>query len=359
MAPPWIIFSVTDRCQLDCLHCFRDPGRPPRDLPLPVAERVLAQAREHYGAGHVGLTGGEPTLYPGLEPLLAAIDAQGFTWHLVTNGQRLQQRLLRLLDRRPGWARALTAVDLSLDGADAEVHDRLRGAGSFRAAVQAATGCHARRLPFTLQMTVNALNVHQLEAVALLASDLGAQRVSYCLTQPTGTSRDALLALPPAAWAEVVGRLGRLRKALTLPITCPESVRTPHRFFTCEPFASQLLNVDEGGHLVLCCQLASGAGAGGQAVVADLARVPLVQAHRQLLQRAHRLQLQRLQELDAPAPDLGPDPDPDPWDGYPCNRCQRLHGLPYWTGGDGAPVRAAGPRAARVRWRGAWAEGRR
>jgi len=346
MAVSWITFSLTNRCQHNCRHCFRDPPSGPIDLGLEVVERVLSQARSLYGCEHVGLTGGEPTLHPCFAEVVERIISQGFSWHMVTNGRRFEQKLIPLLDQNQGWQKSITAIDLSLDGSDAGVHDHIRGKGSFRAVMQAVTACHARALPFSLQMSLNAYNAHQLESLALLASQVGAGRVSFCMTQPTGTFLDQEMYLKPAQWSALLDRIKGVGRALKIPVGCAESLCCSQPFHACDAFRSEILNVDEQGHLVLCCQLSGGAGSGPTARgIADLRQVPLVDAHDLMLDLIHRFQKDKIKHIRAR--DLGP------WDLFPCNYCQRYFEMPHWTG-EGA----SGPRARRSRWRGAWTPGR-
>ena len=42
MAVACIGLHLTDRCQLDCKHCLRDPQQKPVDLPLSIVRKVLA-----------------------------------------------------------------------------------------------------------------------------------------------------------------------------------------------------------------------------------------------------------------------------------------------------------------------------
>src|SRR5271166_2979818 len=110
-------FHLTDRCQLDCQHCLRDPGLTPKDLSLVVIRKALAEARDVYGTCHVAMTGGEPTLHPEFGSVLDAIVEHGYGWHMVTNAKRFPQTLALLKDV-PERLKRLTHVDFSLDGAD-------------------------------------------------------------------------------------------------------------------------------------------------------------------------------------------------------------------------------------------------
>lgn len=334
MAVAWIVFHLTDRCQLDCLHCLRDPAKRPLDLEPELVERVLAQAREHYGCRHVALTGGEPLLHPRLAEVLDAVVRQGSTWHVVTGGGRIQQ-LVGLLEADPRRREALTGVDLSLDGPRQEVHDAIRGEGSFREVMAAVATCQALEIPFNFQLAVNALNVETIEEFGLAAAQLGAARVLFAATQPTGTPRDRELFLPPAAWRGARDRIERLAEVVRLPVVMAEGFPTQERFHVCLPYRSQLLHVTVRGQLSLCCQL-TGIPGPDTDIVADLAEVGLVEAHRRLLGLIHQAQERRLAAIGA-----GPA---GPWDHFPCNVCQEAFGKPYWTDGG-----AAGPQARRER----------
>src|SRR4051812_3809654 len=88
---------LTDRCQLDCDHCLRDPAKKPADLPLAILETVLDQAVRVYRIRHVSLTGGEPSLHPEFAAVLDHIASRGCEWDMVTNGKRFAD-LLEMLD---------------------------------------------------------------------------------------------------------------------------------------------------------------------------------------------------------------------------------------------------------------------
>lgn len=343
MAVAIIGFHLTDRCQLDCQHCLRDPAQAPKDLPLPLLRKVLAEAKAVYRTAQIALTGGEPTLHPELEGILDALVESELHFHLVTNGKRFT-RLLELLREDPRRRALLTAVNFSLDGADEATHDTIRGQGSFREVMLGATLCTAHAIPFTLQMVVNAKNAHQIEAMGLLASHLGAARVSFSMLQATGTHHDAALYLSARDWRSVQDRIERLGATIKLPVNMPEGFYQPQPFHVCEPFASRELHVDVEGRLNLCCQHSGIPGDGRRDDIAgDLRELSLVEAHGRLLSIIHQAQADKLARL-AEGP-LGA------WEHFPCNDCMKRFGKPYWD-----DEGRGGPDARRERWRGAWAK---
>jgi MoaA/NifB/PqqE/SkfB family radical SAM enzyme len=336
MPVSWVVFHLTDRCQLDCRHCLRDPALRPSDLPVAIVEKVLDEAIALHAVGHVGLTGGEPALHPELEAVVDAIVRRGLGWHLVSNGSRFS-RVLALLDGAPGRRAALTSVDLSLDGARPETHDAIRGAGSHREVMAAALACQARGIPFMVQMTVNALNAAEVEELGLAAAELGAGRVSYSMTQATGSVHDRDLWLAPEGWGQVKDRIDRLATVLRIPVTAAEGFQRPQPFHVCEAWRSELLHVDPRGRLTLCCQLSGTPGPDAD-VMGDLRTERLADAHRRLLDHVHALQRERLDAIAA-GPLRG-------FDLFSCNACLRRHGKPHWT-----DAGSAGPQALRARSR--------
>jgi MoaA/NifB/PqqE/SkfB family radical SAM enzyme len=304
----WIAFHLTDRCQLDCQHCLRDPAKTPKDLPLDILRKTLTEARDFYGMAHVGLTGGEPTLHPEFPAVIDTIVELGFTWHMVTNARRFEHTI-KLLKAVPSRRKALTAIDFSLDGADETTHDTIRGKGSYREVMLGAMICTAHEIPFILQMVVNAKNVHQIEEFGLLASNLRAKRASFGMMQPTGTHLDRELYLSPQQWKAAYERLLRLRAALKIEVVTAEGFPVEKPFHVCDPWKSEQLHVDVEGRLNLCCMHAGTPGA-------------------------------RLDALAKPATE---------WTDFACNGCLQHFGKPHWSGNG-----AAGPEAQRERWRGAW-----
>ncbi|MCK9876271.1 GTP 3',8-cyclase MoaA [Frankia sp. Ag45/Mut15] len=111
--------SLTDRCNLRCTYCMPAEGLPwlpgPHLLTDDEVVRLVGIAVEHLGVTDVRLTGGEPTLRPGLVGLVARLaDLRPRPrLALTTNGLRLAELAARL--RSAG----LDRVNVSLDTLDA------------------------------------------------------------------------------------------------------------------------------------------------------------------------------------------------------------------------------------------------
>ncbi|EHR50769.1 radical SAM superfamily enzyme [Saccharomonospora marina XMU15] len=119
-------------CNLACDYCCvrSSPRASRRELGADRVRRLAAEAAEA-GVSELLLTGGEPFLLPDIEELVAHCTAVLPTT-LLTNGMLWRGSRLAALRRMD---RDRLTLQISLDSADPEPHDRHRGRGSWRRAV--------------------------------------------------------------------------------------------------------------------------------------------------------------------------------------------------------------------------------
>jgi len=150
--PVGIKLELTHACNLRCDFCYTDSPRHTvarsADLSDQAWRKVVEQALE-LGVVEAVLTGGEPLLRtPLVLELLERLIGGGVGVTLNTNGWFLDEALADRLAQ----VRGLT-VNVSLDGATAELHDAARGVpGSWRRAVRA--------IALLLERDVNVIVVH-------------------------------------------------------------------------------------------------------------------------------------------------------------------------------------------------------
>jgi pyruvate-formate lyase-activating enzyme len=119
-------------CNLACDYCCArsSPKAPRRAIGVNRIHRLVTEAADA-GVREVFLTGGEPFLLPDLDVIVhASVDRLPTT--LLTNGMLFRGTRLAVLRRMP---RDGFTLQISLDSATPELHDRHRGAGSWQRAV--------------------------------------------------------------------------------------------------------------------------------------------------------------------------------------------------------------------------------
>jgi MoaA/NifB/PqqE/SkfB family radical SAM enzyme len=293
--------ELTNACNRRCLHCIRNRADRLEFFPLELAREILPQARA-LGFQSVCLTGGEAALYPHLEELLALLVDQGFTFNLVTNGYRFRDNLLPLLGT-PKIRDNLTEVCLSLDGARPETHDALRGEGSFREVVEAATLCQLKQIPVSLKSVITNFNKGEITELALLGAALDSREHGFLHPFPAPRAIAGEVLPPPAEVREILEWIiHSLAKALR-PTIRLEAFGQRTALFSCGNI-QQSANLDFQGNLVLCCNLSHVAREEGEPSVfgrewlADLKEVSLREGLIRHFHGVARLMEARLRDLE-------------------------------------------------------------
>lgn len=189
--------SVTDRCNFRCVYCMPASGLPwiPRDDLLTADEiaRIVREAAP-LGLRRVRLTGGEPTLRPDLERIIALLRAvpEVEDIALSTNGVRFVQD--------PALAPRLAAagldrVNMSVDSLRADRIARIARRDLGFDPVRAATAIEAAGLgPLKLNVVViRGVNDDEVTALARLTL-MHAWHVRFIELMPVGELAESLAA---------------------------------------------------------------------------------------------------------------------------------------------------------------------
>lgn len=170
---PVVVWNVTQRCNLRCIHCYASSAdrEYPGELSTEEGFKLLADLAA-FGVPVVLFSGGEPMLRPDLFELIAKARSLGMRAVLSSNGTRIG----------PGEARKLAElgvsyVGVSLDGMG-PTHDGVRGAkGAFAEAVEGIRACRDAGIRVGLRVTAHQKNAHELPDLAALMAHEGIQRM--------------------------------------------------------------------------------------------------------------------------------------------------------------------------------------
>jgi radical SAM protein with 4Fe4S-binding SPASM domain len=186
-SPYHFVVELTDKCNLRCLHCYRDSDPGPQELlPTPRLIELLEELRAN-GVLTVELSGGEPLFRPDArEVILASLELFDFV-ALLSNGWFVDQALAEML--APYHHKILVQIDL--DGPTAEIHDKLRGEqSSWQRATEGIRAVAAAGLICRVVMNVYEDNFEYAEEVLQLAKSLGASIMTVSPIIDAGRATD-------------------------------------------------------------------------------------------------------------------------------------------------------------------------
>jgi SynChlorMet cassette radical SAM/SPASM protein ScmF len=181
----------------------------------------------------VKLTGGEPLMHPRIGEILEILQHEKLRFNVETNGVLCTPELAQDLVRS-----GIYHISVSLDGADADTHEWVRGVkGCFDAAVEGIKNLVAAGIRPQVIMTLMRRNVEQIEAVVRLSEALGASSVKFNIVQPTARGVKMHEAGETLSIREIV-RLGEWvenelsgRTGLTLHYSHPAAFRLLGKMF--------------------------------------------------------------------------------------------------------------------------------
>ncbi len=167
-----IIFAITSRCRLRCMHCYEWNNISQLDKLTPDnLKEVIIKVKE-YGVNHIQLSGGEPLERFNDLTALIRFAQKGVDIWLLTSGFGLTTEYALILKKA-----GLTGVDISLDHWEEAEHNRSRNSPkSFYWAKEAVKNCKMAGLATTLSLCAfrTFVTYKNLVKYADLAKDWGA-----------------------------------------------------------------------------------------------------------------------------------------------------------------------------------------
>lgn len=181
-----VAWELTRKCNLNCVHCraAADRGPHPGELDTRKSLQILGQI-SRVGKPIVILTGGEPLQRADVFELARYGAGLGLRMVMATNGTLFSAAVLEQIKTS-----GIKRVSISLDGSNAEQHDRFRQvAGAFAKSLEGIAMLRKNGIEFQINTTVTRHNADQIEAILDLAVRLGAAAHHLFLLVPTGRAR--------------------------------------------------------------------------------------------------------------------------------------------------------------------------
>lgn len=200
-----LMFFVNTNCNLNCKHCYVGKDKQ-RNIQFKRVEAMeLLTFFANNGLDRLTFLGGEPSIYPHLAELIRIASTYNISEkRITTNGIDLN------------FIESITPLDLdhisfSVDGHTPELHEFLRGKGTFNKVIQSIKIAQDKGFVTNVTCTVNGINKDYVEEGLLFFKRLGINEVNFHLTSMIGNAKDhAELYVRPSDWVD-------LRKKLVQP----------------------------------------------------------------------------------------------------------------------------------------------
>lgn len=169
---PIVIIYVTEGCNLKCVTCsYRQPL--PNELTFEEITE-LAGTLAGFGLKHIVYSGGEPLLRRDFPEICKLFAGHGVKQTLLTNGLLLEKRIDDI-------KQYFEEIIVSLDGAEPDTHNKIRGVNSFdlilKGIAKSLTG--SAKPEVSIRTVLQKQNFRELEGLIELAKRTGIKRISF------------------------------------------------------------------------------------------------------------------------------------------------------------------------------------
>jgi len=209
--PFYIQWHITNYCNLRCKHCYQEDFSKNKDLDevglKKLSDNLLTTINEWDKTACIHFTGGEPLLKPELFYFLNYLDQKPEIEELgvITNGLLVDREMMK---RFSAFSK-LKKIKISLDGANAEINDSIRPAGTFEKVMQNLSFVKKEdRFEIIFMFTVMKRNLRSLPSYIHLCQDLGIDGLIIERFIPWGRGRGMMdEVLNKEQWRELVETL--------------------------------------------------------------------------------------------------------------------------------------------------------
>lgn len=182
--------NITNLCNLRCTHCYHGDHLPHGKLAFKDYCGVLQQFINLCSQWNVRpsliICGGEPFLYKQLDALCQYYDStsHGGELSILTNATLVTSENIL-----PYTTLNIRMIQVSLDGASAATHDRMRGEGNFEKTIGGIRTIIETGLPVSINAVLTRKNYGEIEHFFLLAKKMHIPRVTFTRFVPIGIGK--------------------------------------------------------------------------------------------------------------------------------------------------------------------------
>lgn len=170
--------ELTDNCNLSCLHCYGQWGKPVVELQSKMSLEEWKKTIDNLliaGCKAIQFIGGEPFCFSGFEELLVHAKNNGMeTIDIFTNGTLVSESHIELIKKTDA------SVRVSLYGHTAEIHETVTGCrGSFSKTETTLKLLKKHHVKTKIAIVIMDINEHYIEDIKKYITELGHEYTGY------------------------------------------------------------------------------------------------------------------------------------------------------------------------------------
>jgi radical SAM protein with 4Fe4S-binding SPASM domain len=256
-SPLTIKWEITRGCNLKCKHCYARAGKTLKNELNTEEIKKLLDRLDEIGTISLHFTGGEPFVRKDFLDILEHANRHNFSITILTNATLIDRDLANKLSRIN-----IHSVQVSLDGAKSETHDKIRGiAGAFDLTIRGIKNLIENEIKVSIATTFSKNNINEVEEIYELTKKLGASSFLFGFVFPVGRGKDNFKSLC-LSWEEMRKiqkvLVNKARKNKDFPVYIDEAIGMLDKSKWRPPICKAgriMIAITAEGNIVLCPML--------------------------------------------------------------------------------------------------------
>ncbi len=250
-----LMFYITLGCNLRCKTCYIGNEW------LSSGERFSREEAylilKHFGEGgldRLTFLGGEPVTHPNITDLII----QASRYPIKERRMTTNAVDLGFLDLKRLTGDELDHISVSIDGITPDIHERIRGRGTFIKTVENIRRLIIHGFRIHANYTVTGINKHQAAESVKFFGKLGIKEVNFHLVSMIGNAgNNPELYIKPKEWVEIRKKLEAINDVKGITMRIPLMYVTPEEYQALvnleayHPFQSRSYHSNTGQRIVL------------------------------------------------------------------------------------------------------------
>lgn len=189
-------WHITDRCNLRCRHCYQDNYTGDTEVSIQeledIADELFHTLSKWNKKGDFSITGGEPFFRKDLFTFLEYLNSSDEVYNLdiLTNGTIITNEIIKNLKN----ISKLRRIQISLDGSSPEIHDKIRGQGTFDKTIENIRLLNLYDIDVNIMFTLQRCNMNDVPFIIDLAIKENIKGLTIERMVPIGSAKkDSIL----------------------------------------------------------------------------------------------------------------------------------------------------------------------
>ncbi len=187
-----IQWHITEKCNLDCTHCYKDPNLSNKEVSFSDIKNILKRYSEQLKKwklekGTISFMGGEPFVREDFLDILEETSK----YHLPidcsfsSNGTLINKKIAKKIKKL-----GVKYLQISIEGGE-KINDEIRGKNVFKQAIEAIKILKKENLEVSISTTISKLNINEVPHIISLAKKLKVNSIGFRRIVPLGNSKNA------------------------------------------------------------------------------------------------------------------------------------------------------------------------